>query len=321
MNIPAVKLAEKVGYGSVAQLARKAGLSVAATPSIALGSYEVTPLEIAGAYTIFSNRGVFTKPAWIKSIRSDNGEIIHEMKSVQRPALDPRIAYLMTNLMEEVTRSGTGAGIRSRGFSLPAAGKTGTSHDGWFAGYTSKLICVVWVGFDDNKELPLDGAFSALPVWTEFMKKAHRYREYSGAQPFSAPDGIVTVEIDPVSGELATSGCPSTRGEVFVAGSQPQESCTLHKGAATHVASWDVPAETAPAATLPALPIPPGQTAPTTVAAAPPVVTPQQRAATPSKKKAPNAERVEAGPKPVVVEAEPPRKRKGFFGRMRDLIK
>ena len=99
----------------------------------------------------------------------------------------------MTNLMEEVMRTGTAAGVRARGFAVPAAGKTGTSHDGWFAGYTSELLCIVWVGFDDNQELNLEGAHSALPIWTEFMKRALAYRDYRNAQPFRVPDGIVTV--------------------------------------------------------------------------------------------------------------------------------
>ena len=100
----------------------------------------------------------------------------------------------MTNLMEEVLRSGTAAGVRARfGFTVPAAGKTGTSHDGWFAGYTSELLCVVWVGFDDNRELDLEGAHSAAPIWAEFMKRALAYREYRDAKPFQAPDGIVTI--------------------------------------------------------------------------------------------------------------------------------
>ena len=92
--------------------------------------------------------------------------------------LDPRVAFLMDQLLEEVVRSGTGAGMYGRGINFPVAGKTGTSHDGWFAGFTSKLICVVWVGFDDNRELNLEGAHSALPVWAEFMKRAHEHREY-----------------------------------------------------------------------------------------------------------------------------------------------
>jgi penicillin-binding protein 1B len=137
-------------------------------------------------------------------VRAQNGKDIYDNKKEERTVLDPRVAYLMTNLMEEVMRSGTAAGVRSRGFTVPAAGKTGTSHDGWFAGYTSSLLCIVWVGFDDNRQLDLEGAHSALPIWTEFMKRALQYRAYRNAQPFQAPDGIVSVQIDPESGMLAT---------------------------------------------------------------------------------------------------------------------
>src|SRR5438045_6365524 len=117
-------------------------------------------------------------------------------------------------MLQDVVRYGTGAGVHGRGFNLPAAGKTGTSHDGWFAGFTSELLCVVWVGFDDNRELNLEGAKSALPIWTEFMKRAMQYKEYRSAKPFVAPDGIVSIQIDPLSGQPATSACPSTRVEV-----------------------------------------------------------------------------------------------------------
>jgi penicillin-binding protein 1B len=149
------------------------------------------------------------------------------------------------SLLEEVMRSGTAAATRARGFVLPAAGKTGTSdHDGWFAGFTTKLICVVWVGYDDGgRELKLEGAHSALPIWTEFMKRAHRYREYRGVRPFVSPDGVITAEVDPSTGQLATSGCPHPRSEVFVAGTQPVDLCRLHGGGrgGTYVAGWDTP--------------------------------------------------------------------------------
>jgi penicillin-binding protein 1B len=198
----------------------------------------------------------------------------------------------MTSLMEEVLRSGTGAGARGRGFVLPAAGKTGTSHDGWFAGYTTKLICVVWVGFDDNRELVLEGAQSALPIWTEFMKRAHEHREYATARGFEAPDGIVAVEVDPSTGQLATSACPNTRNEMFIAGSQPAQSCPVHRGGSgTRVASWDVPDAEPPA--------PSARSNPKRLAqnnAAPPVA---EAAKTP----------------------EPPRKPKGIFGKLRDMFK
>ena len=176
-----------------------------------------------------------------KEIRSESGGRIFEYKPVTRQVLDPRISYMVVDLMQEVLRSGTGAGARSRGFSLPAAGKTGTSHDAWFAGFTTKLLCIVWVGFDNNQELPLEGSRAALPIWTEFMKRAHQYREYRGVQAFQPPDGITTVDIDPLTGQLATAACPKPRAEVFVAGTQPVEFCRLHGGSGqrTQIAAWD----------------------------------------------------------------------------------
>jgi Membrane carboxypeptidase (penicillin-binding protein) len=202
MNIPAVKIAESVGYRNVVDLARRAGLNmeIRATPSIALGAYEVTPLEIAGAYTMYANRGVVSKPNWIKLIRSQKGASIFESNPEHKAVLDPRVDFLMVDLMQEVIRSGTGASVRSRGVTIPVAGKTGTSRDGWFAGFSSKLVCVVWVGFDDGSELNLEGAHSALPIWAEFMKRAHTHREYRNVQGWDAPDGIVSVDIDPLSG-------------------------------------------------------------------------------------------------------------------------
>jgi penicillin-binding protein 1B len=193
MNIPAVKVAETVGYDQVAKTARAVGLNVdiKATPSIALGAYEVTPLEIAGAYTVFVNSGERVQTRFINAIRDRTGAAVFRTTTKRTPAIDPRAAYLVVNMLEEVLRTGTGAGVRGRGFGLPAAGKTGTSRDGWFAGFTSRIICVVWVGFDDNRDFRLEGARSALPIWTEFMKRAHQHREYRNVRGFEAPDGML----------------------------------------------------------------------------------------------------------------------------------
>jgi penicillin-binding protein 1B len=261
INIPTVKVAEMVGYDKVVELAKAAGmnLDIQPTPAVALGAYEVTPLEMAGAYTVFSNHGEFVKPNWISLIKAQDNSTFYNYKPETREVLDPRVAYMMVDLLQEVTRSGTAAGIRSRGFLVPAAGKTGTSHDGWFAGFTSELMTIVWVGFDDNSVLDLEGAKSALPIWTEFMKRALTFKEYRDAKPFEAPDGIVTMEIDPASGEPATSACPQRRTEVFIAGTQPLgEVCRLHGGGQpgiTHVSGWEqaLPAPTTMASTaLPA---------------------------------------------------------------------
>ena len=247
-NIAAVKLAQQVGYDTVVDMARRAGFTseIGATPSVALGAYAVTPLEIAGAYTAFANGGTWLKPHPIVSVQNGDGETIHRGEKESRQALDPRVAYLMVNLLQEVMRSGTAASVRSRGFVLPAAGKTGTSHDGWFAGFTSDLLCVVWVGFDDYRELELEGAKSALPIWTEFMKKASKFAAYRNAKNFSSPAGIGSAKICAASGKLAGDFCTSTRTELFITGTEPQEPCDLH------TAPQD-PSPTAHETTLPAV--------------------------------------------------------------------
>ena len=244
MNVATVKVAQMVGYNSVVEMANRAGMNykIQPTPAVALGAYEITPIEAAGAYTIFSNHGAYVKPSFITMVRSQDGEVAYKNQIREKQVLDPRVAYLMTNLMEEVLRSGTAAGVRARGFTAPAAGKTGTSHDGWFAGYTSELLCIVWVGFDDNRQLDLEGAHSAAPIWAEFMKRALQFREYANPKPFAAPDGIVSIDIDPESGMPATPFCPRTRQEVYIAGTEPVGTCPLHNGGrqnVTNVAGWE----------------------------------------------------------------------------------
>ena len=263
LNNATVKLAEMVGYDKVVEMANRAGMNykIQPTPAVALGSYEITPLEAIGAYTVFSNQGDYVKPNFISLVRSQAGKVVYRDQPEHKQVLDPRVAYLMTNLMEEVLRSGTAAAVRARGFTVPAAGKTGTSHDGWFAGYTSELLCVVWVGFDDNKELDLEGAHSAAPIWTEFMKRALDYREYRDAKPFQAPAGIVSIEIDPQSGMPATPYCPVKRPEVYIVGTQPVGACPLHGGGrpgVTNVAGWETPPPAKPVAAADASPRPTG---------------------------------------------------------------
>jgi penicillin-binding protein 1B len=244
LNIPAVKIAETIGYNQVVRTARALGLNknIKATPSVALGSYEVTPLEIAGAYTAFANDGQLIKPTMIKAIRGPGGDRIFQSKIEKKDAIDPRVAYLVRSMMQEVLRSGTGAGVGQYGFHLPAAGKTGTSRDGWFVGFTSRIICAVWVGFDDNRDFILEGARSALPIWGEFMARAHKHREYSTVYWPEPPDGVVTVDVDAETGELATAACPKVRSEVFISGTQPNHICSRHgRGGQTLVSSFDSP--------------------------------------------------------------------------------
>ena len=120
---------------------------------------------------------------------------------------------------------GTAAGVRGRGFTAPAAGKTGSSHDGWFAGYTSNLLCIVWVGFDDYSDLRLSGADTAAPIWAEFMKKAVTFPEYQDVKPFTQPSGVVDVRLDKITNRLATPTCPDDYIAAFLAGTEPTDTC------------------------------------------------------------------------------------------------
>ena len=223
LNVPAVHLAEMVGYDKVRSLAVRAGFNdqLQATPAIALGAYVATPLEVAGAYTIFANHGEYVAPRCIVAVLDAEGNTVWDNPVNSRRVLDSRVSYLMVSLMESVINNGTGAGVRSRGFRLPAAGKTGTSHDGWFAGFTSNLLAVAWVGYDDDRDLNITGSQSALPIWTEFMKRSSGFSLYNSPLPFNQPYGIETAEIDNLTNLVAVADPILTHSEVFIAGTEP----------------------------------------------------------------------------------------------------
>jgi len=235
LNVATVKVAELVGYNRVVDMAHELGLdpSIQPTPSVALGAYDMTPLEVAAGYTILANNGVRSEPMFIRSVVNGDGDATERNDIRSRQVLDPRVTYLVTDMLEDVINRGTGANVRAYGFEAPAAGKTGTSRDGWFAGYTSNLLCVVWVGFDDNRELDVSGSAAAAPIWAEFMKRAIELPAYHDVQPFAMPDGVVRVTIDPESLDLATPACPQTREEVFIKGTEPTEFCPLHRSSST----------------------------------------------------------------------------------------
>ena len=237
MNVAAVKVAEMIGYDTVVALAKQAGMNedIQPTPAVALGSYQVTPFEIARAYTVFANDGMMVQPTSIRAVNDQTGQSIFQQSAVPQRVLDPRVNFLLVDMMQDVLKYGTAAGVRSRGFTLPAAGKTGTSHDGWFAGFTSQLLCIVWVGFDDYSELGLEGAHSALPIWTQFMKDAARVQPYRRAVVFPEPDGIVRASIDPTTGLRPTSFCPLVTTDFFIDGSQPEQLCMVHQDNAVPV--------------------------------------------------------------------------------------
>ena len=232
LNVATVKVAELIGYGRVVQIARQMGLgnNIRATPAVALGAYEMTPVDVAAGYTAFGQGGVRAEPEFLREVVSANGTMLEKVTPQTHTVLDPRVAYLVTSVMKDVLNRGTGASVRARGFTLPAAGKTGTSRDGWFAGFTSNLVCVVWIGFDDNRDLGLPGGTAAAPIWADFMVKATALPGYRNVKDFDPPEGVQTTVIDPESLELATPNCPTTKDEVFVAGSAPTQYCELHGG-------------------------------------------------------------------------------------------
>jgi penicillin-binding protein 1B len=226
LNNATVKLAETVGYDNVANLARNAGItSVKATPAMALGAYDATPLEMAGAYTVFSNAGTHLSPLMVKSVRSAKGDVVDNFQPESREVLDPRVSAIMTDMMQGVINFGTAYPVRARGFAAPAAGKTGTSHDAWFAGYTSNLLCIVWVGYDDYSDIKLAGSAAAAPIWAEFMKRAEKLPQYSDMKGFAQPSGVVQVELDKVTNQLATPACPETYTASFISGTEPKQTC------------------------------------------------------------------------------------------------
>jgi penicillin-binding protein 1B len=227
LNNATVKLAEEVGYDKVADLAKNAGIaSVKATPAMALGAYDATPLEMAAAYTAFANEGTRISPIFVNSVRNAKGDVLQDFTPDKRQIMDPRIAFVMTDMMQGVVNFGLGySAVRGRGFQAPAAGKTGSSHDGWFAGYTSNLLCIVWVGYDDYSDLHLSGAQTAAPIWTEFMKRAAALPQYSDMRIFTQPSGVVDVQLDKATNRLATPSCPETYTAAFVAGTEPRETC------------------------------------------------------------------------------------------------
>jgi penicillin-binding protein 1B len=231
LNNATVKVAEMVGYSKVADLARSAGISsVQPTPAMALGAYDASPMDMAGAYTVFANSGQRISPVMVRSVRDASGNVIENYQLQKTQILDPRVAFVVQTMMQGVMNNGTASVVRARGFTAPAAGKTGSSHDAWFAGFTSNLLCVVWVGYDDYSDIKLSGAVLAAPIWAEFMKRAILLPNYSDVKPFSPPDGVVQLSIDKVTNSIATPACPDDYNMAFLEGTQPTQTCEQATG-------------------------------------------------------------------------------------------
>ncbi|HEY6412940.1 MAG TPA: transglycosylase domain-containing protein [Edaphobacter sp.] len=228
LNNATISLGQQVGFDNVAALARASGITAArGTPAVSLGAYDATPLDMAGAYTVFANSGVHLNPWLLASVRNANGDIVSDFAPEAKQVMDPRAAFLTQSLLEGVMNFGYGYEVRKRGFMAPAAGKTGTSHDAWFAAYTSNLICIVWVGNDDYTDVKLSGALAAAPIWAEFMNRAIKLPQYSDVKSFTPPEGVTTARIDKDSNLLADSTCPSNAFNVaFLDGTAPVNTCS-----------------------------------------------------------------------------------------------
>jgi len=256
LNVVTVDVAMEVTIGRVMALAAKAGLPrvAHAYPAMALGTSEATPLQMASAYSAFAANGTRTTPIAITRVTTGNGTTLAQPTAQKNEVLRPDIAYVMTSFMKDVVNRGTGAPIRARGFKYNVAGKTGTSRDGWFAGYTPDLVCVVWVGFDDGSQLGLTGAASALPIWSDFMSAALTvHPEWTG--DWQMPEGIQQAEIDPTTGALAKVESLTKRPELFINGTLPGEKNELEDTAASDSTEEGTDSQTEPAS-LPQLEIP-----------------------------------------------------------------
>lgn len=230
VNTATVRLANDVGLKEVLKTARAAGISspLAEVPSMALGSFEVTPVELAYAYATIASGGIRFDPFPLFRVTTADGEVLTVRTVHEERTLDPRAAHLAGYAMEGVLERGTAKSAKTMGIYFPASGKTGTTdgnRDSWFVGYTPDVVCAVWVGYDSGADTGLTGARGALHIWARFLRALY---PQSGPSALTPPDGVVTAQIDPDSGYLATASCPQTLREEYLTGTAPKETCPLH---------------------------------------------------------------------------------------------
>lgn len=232
VNIPSIHVLEKVGTERVIEMANRLGIQSALkpVPSLALGTSEVTPLELICSYAAFANRGRSVQPLLVKYVTDGQGSLIKEYLPETAQAISPELSYIMTNVLEDVVNRGTGKNVRRMGFNAPCAGKTGTSDsfmDAWFVGYTPTILCGVWLGHDKPKSLERAAAYLALPIWTEFMMAI----QGTGPAPaFKRNGNVLEISLDPLNYLRAQSGCPNKKKELYLRGTEPKDYCQLHPG-------------------------------------------------------------------------------------------
>jgi penicillin-binding protein 1B len=228
-NLGTIRVGETIGFERVADQWRALGVGPPPQtfPSITLGAFDLSPFDVAEAYTLFTNGGRVHPLTAIQRVDTPDRQWRPDVASLTRVARADT-TFLVTNMMRGVLDEGTAAGARAAGFTLDAAGKTGTTNDlrdAWFVGFTPELLTVVWVGFDNNETIGLTGTQAALPIWTSFMNAALAGRPNIS---FAVPDGIAFVDIDAHTGKRARPACPQVLRESFLVGTEPQDYCPLH---------------------------------------------------------------------------------------------
>jgi penicillin-binding protein 1B len=233
VNRATVDLAMKLGLDPIVNTASAFGFStpLKTYPSIALGAFEVLPLELARAYCAFAADGVLPNPLSLKDVVDEKGEILERRHMNIQSVTTPGKAFLITSMLRSTVEQGTARSLKDLGVRFPAAGKTGTTtdfKDGWFVGYTPEIMALIWVGFDDGTSLQQPASALTLPIWADLMNAIPQH--ISGSW-FKAPPDIVVETICKESGQLAlASGCPATMEEYFLAENSPKERCALHRG-------------------------------------------------------------------------------------------
>lgn len=228
LNVVTVDVALQTGLARIANLAERFGLPKPERyPSLALGTKEVTPLELAAAYAAFVNGGRRVKPKVVLSVDEPLAQPVADDET-DAQVISPTTSYMITNMLSDVIDHGTARASRDLVTGTATAGKTGTSRDGWFVGYTPNLVCAVWIGLDDNEQLGLTGAEAALPAWTDFMKAAVELKPELGGRNFDCPEGIRFLEIDADYGGISTLSCPHRELIAVTDRLAPTVECLLH---------------------------------------------------------------------------------------------
>lgn len=243
INIPAVKLGLEVGLETVAQYARRMGIEteIPRYPSMAIGAADVIPLQITSAYTAFATQGVRSRPRPILRIEDTEGRVLWETRPDTARVLDPLVASVMLDMLRHVVDHGTAYGaVRARGgipYTLPAAGKTGTTNDAtdvWFVGFTPDLLATVWFGFDRPKRIMngADGGRYAAPVWADFIRAVYLEgdEERPVPEPWEMPEELTRRVVERQTGRLAADWCldSETYEEIYIPGTEPTETCEVH---------------------------------------------------------------------------------------------